>query len=169
MSAETALVTALYDEYGPALYRFAYRFLQDRGRAEDVVQEVLVKAWRHPHNLDPASGSPRAWLFTVARNILTDQWRADQARPRTIADETVVESVPADDVFERLVDAWQIEEAMADLSVDQRQVLQEVYYRGRSVNEAARELGVPPGTVKSRTHYALRTLKAALERRGLVP
>lgn len=169
MSAETALVTALYDEYGPALYRFAYRFLKDRGRAEDVVQEVLVKAWRHPQNLDPATGSPRAWLFTVARNILTDQWRADQARPRTVGDETVVESIAADDVFDRLVDAWQVEEAMNDLSPDQRRVLQEVYYRGRSVNEAARELGVPPGTVKSRTYYALRTLKAALERRGLAP
>ncbi len=168
-TAETALVAALYDEYGPALYRFAYRFLQDRGRAEDAVQEVLLRAWRHPERLDPATGSPRAWLFTVARNVLTDQWRADQARPRTVADETAVEAVAAVDVFDRLVEGWQVEEALGDLSLDQRRVLVEVYYRGRSVAEAARELGIPAGTVKSRTHYALRTLRAALERRGLAP
>ncbi len=168
-TAETALVAALYDEYGPALYRVAYRFLQDRGRAEDAVQEVLLRAWRHPERLDPATGSLRAWLFTVARNVLTDQWRADQARPRTVADETAVEAVAAVDVFDRLVEGWQVEEALGDLSLDQRRVLVEVYYRGRSVAEAARELGIPAGTVKSRTHYALRTLRAALERRGLAP
>jgi RNA polymerase sigma-70 factor (ECF subfamily) len=166
-SAETRLVAALYDEYGPALYRFAYRFLQDRGRAEDTVQEVLLRAWRHPDRLDPASGSPRAWLFTVARNVLTDQWRADQARPKTVADDRAVEAVPADDVFERLVEAWQVEEALGGLTLDQQRVLVEVYYRGRSVGEAARVLGIPAGTVKSRTHYALRTLRAALERQGL--
>lgn len=166
-SSETALVAALYDEYGPALYRFAYRFLQDRGRAEDTVQEVLLRAWRNPARMDPATGSPRAWLFTVARNVLTDQWRADQARPRTVGDESVVATVPADDIFERLVETWQVEDALTELSLDQRRVLVEVYYRGRSVNEAARELGIPAGTVKSRTHYALRTLRAALVERGL--
>lgn len=166
-TAEAALIAALYDEYGSALYRFAYRFLGDRGRAEDVVQEVLLRAWRHPERLDPATGSPRAWLFTVARNVLTDLWRAERTRPRTVAGERAAESLPADDEFERLVESLQVEAALAELSVDQRRVLVEVFYRGRSVAEAAHELGVPAGTVKSRTHYALRTLRAALERRGL--
>ncbi len=167
MSAETALVAALYDEYGPALYRYAYRFLQDRGRAEDAVQEVLLRAWRHPERLDPKTGSPRGWLFTVARNVLTDQWRADQARPRTVATDGVESLVVEDDIFERLVEGWQVEEALSELSVEQRRVLIEVFYRGRSVAETARVLQIPAGTVKSRTHYALRTLRAALERRGL--
>lgn len=167
-SAETALVAALYDEYGPALYRYCYRYLQDRGRAEDAVQEVLIKAWRKPERLDPSTGSPRGWLFTVARNVLTDLWRADQARPRTVADERAVESVPVDDdVFDRLVEGWQVEEALGELSTEQREVLVEVYYRGRSVAETARVLGIPAGTVKSRTHYALRSLRVALERRGM--
>jgi RNA polymerase sigma-70 factor, ECF subfamily len=168
MSSETALVAALYDEYGPALYRYAYRFLQDRGRAEDAVQEVLLRAWRHPERLDPATGSPRGWLFTVARNVLTDLWRADQARPKTVANESAIELVPAEeDIFDRLVETWQVEEALAELSNEQRKVLVEVFYRGRSVAETARVLGIPAGTVKSRTHYAMRTLKTALERRGL--
>jgi RNA polymerase sigma-70 factor (ECF subfamily) len=168
MSADTALVAALYDEYGPALYRFAYRYLQDRGKAEDAVQEVILKAWRNPERLDPATGSPRGWLFTVARNVLTDQWRADQARPRLVAGDGLVESVPvADDIFDRLVEGWQVGEALTELSPEHRQVLQEVFYRGRSVAETARVLNVPAGTVKSRTHYALRALRTALERRGM--
>jgi RNA polymerase sigma-70 factor, ECF subfamily len=167
-SAETALVAVLYDEYGPALYRYCYKYLQDRGRAEDAVQEVLIKAWRKPERLDPSTGSPRGWLFTVARNVLTDTWRADQARPRTVADERAVESVPVDDdVFDRLVEGWQVEEALGELSTEQREVLYEVYYRGRSVAETARVLGIPAGTVKSRTHYALRSMKIALEKKGM--
>lgn len=75
----------------------------------------------------------------------------------------------ADDELERAVESWAVAEALAALRQEHREVLLEVYYRGRSVKEASATLGIPPGTVKSRTYYALRALRLALEERGLAP
>ncbi len=75
--------------------------------------------------------------------------------------------VPAVDEIEHALDSWLVADAMSSLSGDHRAVLVETYYRGRSVAEAAAVLGIPPGTVKSRTFYALRALKLALEERGV--
>lgn len=77
-SPETCWVSELHEQYGPALFRYAYRYLRDRQQAEEVVVEVLQRAWQRPERLDPQTGSPRGWRFTVARSVLTDRWRADQ-------------------------------------------------------------------------------------------
>jgi RNA polymerase sigma-70 factor (ECF subfamily) len=77
------------------------------------------------------------------------------------------EPPPAMDEADRAVEAWTVAEALARLSQPHREVLVECFYRGRSVNEAAARLGVPPGTVKSRTHYALRSLRLVLEEMGV--
>src|SRR6266567_5790043 len=77
--------------------------------------------------------------------------------------------VCSSDLADRVLESWAVADALAALRPDHRQVLLETYYRGRSVAEAAIVLGVPAGTVKSRTFYALRALKLALEERGLAP
>ena len=74
---------ALYDEHASALLSYALRLTNgDRGRAEDIVQETLLRAWRHLDALTPERGSTRAWLVTVARNVAVDAHRARSARPR---------------------------------------------------------------------------------------
>lgn len=156
----------LFDEHAGPLYGYVLRLTGDAGRAEDVVQETLLRAWRHPEAL--ADRPIRAWLFTVARNLVVDQARARRSRPQETGDEALA-VVPADDELERAVESWAVAEAMAVLRPEHREVLLEVYYRGRSVKEAADTLGIPAGTVKSRTYYALRALKLALEERGLAP
>lgn len=74
-----------------------------------------------------------------------------------------------DDVFDDLAESRQVEEALSELTDEQRRVLTEVYVRGRSVNETAHALDLPAPTVSKRAHFALRSLRAALERRGLAP
>ena len=167
--ATTALVEALYDEYGAALHRYAYRFLGDAARAEDVVQEVLLRAWKNPDKVDPASGSPRGWLFTVARNVLTDAWRAEQSRPREVNDDRAVDEQSVDAEVDRLVETWTVEQAMQRLSPEHRSVLVEVHVRGASVAEAAASLGIPEGTVKSRTFHGLKALRRVLVEMGAQP
>ena len=165
--ADEDLVAALYDEYAGALHAYAFRFLHDRGKAEDVVQEVLLRAWRHPARLDPALGSPRGWLFTVARNVLTDTWRASRARPREAALDDAVQGLAVDDQIDRLLETWTVELALDRLSRAHRQVLVEVFLLGRSVAQTADDLGIPEGTVKSRTHHGLRALRVALSDLGV--
>lgn len=157
---------ALHDEHASALWSFALRLTGgDHARAQDVVQEALMRAWRHPEVLDPARGSARAWLFTTARHIVIDEWRRSEVRPLVVTD--AVPEVATPDAIDAALQAWLIEDALAALSAAHRDVLVECFLRGRSVAEAARTLGIAPGTVKSRTHYALRALKLALEEMGV--
>ena len=108
----------------------------------------------------------RAWLFTVARNIVIDEWRTRRPQPSSPVAE-VPERGDEDDRTDRLLLSWVVADALTRLSEEHRAVLLECYYRGRPVAEAARRLGVPEGTVKSRTHYALRALRLALEEMGV--
>jgi RNA polymerase sigma-70 factor (ECF subfamily) len=165
---DDALMRALYDAHAAPLYAFVCRLVGgDRHRAEDVVQETLLRAWRNAEKLN--RGSPatlRPWLVTVARRIVIDGHRSRQARPREV-DPGPLEAVPAADEIDRALRAMLISEAMADLTPAHRQALVETYLRGSSVAEAAEVLGVPPGTVRSRVYYALRSLRLALEERGV--
>lgn len=166
---DDALMRALYDEHAVPLYAFVLRLVAgDRHRAEDVVQETLLRAWRNAEQLGNATGSVRPWLVTVARRIVIDGHRSRQARPREV-DPGPLESMPAADDIDRALRSMMISEALGDLTEAHRQALVETYFRGRTVNEAAAELGVPPGTVRSRVFYALRSLRLALEERGVTP
>jgi len=130
------------------------------------VQETLLRAWRHPEALDPDRGSARAWLFTTARHLAIDAWRRRSVRIGEVVTSEPPEPTVLDET-DRAVEAWTIAEALAQLSAPHREVLVECFYRGRSVAEAAATLGIPPGTVKSRTHYAVRALRLVLEEMGV--
>jgi RNA polymerase sigma-70 factor (ECF subfamily) len=165
--SDEALVRALYAEHAGPLLRYALRLTTgDRQRAEDIVQETLLRAWLHPEAI--AERPARPWLFAVARNLAVDAHRARSARPREVG-EAALELVPVADGADRALESWAVADALRVLRPEHRQVLVETYYLGRSVAEAAASLGIPGGTVKSRTFYALRALKLALEERGLAP
>lgn len=165
--ADEAFVRALYAEHGGALLRYALHLMSgDRQRAEDLVQETIVRAWRHPEALTDRPARP--WLFAVARNLAVDAYRARQARPTELG-EASLSLLPADDDADRTLESWAVADALASLRPEHRRVIIETYYRGCSVAEAAATLGIPAGTVKSRTFYALKALKLALQERGLAP
>src|ERR1700692_2341175 len=165
--ADEGFVRALYAEHGGALLRYALHLTGgDRQRAEDLVQETIVRAWRHPEAL--ADRPARPWLFAVARNLAVDAYRARQSRPPEVG-QTAFETLPAPDDADRTLESGAVAEALASLRPDHRTVIVETYYRGCSVAEAAATLGIPAGTVESRTYYALKAPKRALRDRGLAP
>jgi RNA polymerase sigma-70 factor (ECF subfamily) len=165
--SQVALMQRLHDEHAAALWSYCLRLTaQDRARAEDVVQETMLRAWRHISVLEDSQGPARAWLFTVARNIVIDEWRTKRAHLElSVAEVPEVEG--QNDRTDVLLQSWMVAEAVTTLSAEHRAVLLECYYRGVSVAEASKRLGVPEGTVKSRTHYALRALRLALEEMGV--
>nr|WP_296069894.1 sigma-70 family RNA polymerase sigma factor [uncultured Actinoplanes sp.] len=152
------MVRSLFQEHGRAMLAYATQLTRDRAAAEDVVQEALVRAWRHPESLVNGKGSVRGWLLTVIRNIVTDQVRARNARAQESREEAP--DLPShDDHAEQVVNAMVVVDALNQLSPEHREVLEHVYLLGSTVQEAAKELGIPPGTVKSRSFYALRALR----------
>ncbi|MFJ8928461.1 MULTISPECIES: sigma-70 family RNA polymerase sigma factor [unclassified Streptomyces] len=158
---------ALYEFHGTALLQFAARRLEgDWHRAEDILQEVAIRAWRHAAELDPTADSARPWLFTALRNLVIDGHRARQARPPETGDPELAH-LPVSDNVDHILTTQVLVEALGDLRPSQREVLLHVHYLGRTVNQTAKVLGVPPGTVKSRTYYAARAMREALNRRGL--
>lgn len=159
----------LFAEHGRAVLAYATRLTGDRQWAEDATQETLLRAWTHPDAMSPTRGDPRPWLLTVARNVVRDQVRARSARPQEVGGQLLEGNAePAVEDLDELLQSWVVGDCLAALSPDHRAVLVETFYRGRSVRQAAAVLGVPEGTVKSRTYYALRALRVALEERGVV-
>jgi len=164
--ADEAGVRAAYAAHGAELYGFAASALGDRALAEEAVQETFLRAWRAAGRYDPAIASLRTWLFAILRNVLIDLVRARSVRP-PLAEAEAREAAEPEDALERAMLAWQVEEALRRIGDQHRQVLIEVYYRGRPYAEVAGHLGVPEGTVKSRVYYGLRALRLALEEMGV--
>jgi RNA polymerase sigma-70 factor (ECF subfamily) len=165
---DDAFSRVLYERHGTVLLSFAVQLCDgDRHRAEDVVQETAVRAWQHQGILDPTTDRVRTWLFTVAHRIVIDHHRARQARPKEVGEEKPADSASPDPA-DRVVTLRVVLEAMSDLSEGQREVLIYTYYLGYSVDQTARALGLAPGTVKSRAHYAMRELRASLREHAVM-
>ncbi|GAA1421990.1 sigma-70 family RNA polymerase sigma factor [Streptomyces thermospinosisporus] len=157
-------LAALQREHGRPLFALLLRLCDgDRQRAEDLVQETLLRAWQHPEALRAdAFDSVRPWLLTVARRLAIDARRARQARPAEVGDAVLENARVISDHAERAAATLDVREAVKTLTPEHREVLVLVYFQGASVAEAAKTLGIPPGTVKSRAYYALRALRRVL-------
>jgi RNA polymerase sigma-70 factor (ECF subfamily) len=168
VSPDEELMTALYTEHYAVLLGFISRYVHDRHRAEDLVQETLLRAWKHIDHLDTEPGRTRSYLLTIARNVVTNAWRAEQRRPHLVSDEAAVAAAPSADNVDQLVEGWLVAEALERLSPDHQAVVRALYYEGQSVAGAAHALSVPEGTVKSRAYYAVRALRTAFEEMGVL-
>ncbi|MFB7541948.1 sigma-70 family RNA polymerase sigma factor, partial [Streptomyces zaomyceticus] len=153
----------LQRDHGPALLSFLLGLTYgDRQRAEDLAQETLVRAWQHPEAFDGPYASMRPWLFTVARRLAIDARRSRLARPAETGDGVLAVTPDPADPTASAEAALDVRAAVRELSPEHRAVLVRLYFHGLTVNEAAVELGIPAGTVKSRSHYALRQLGRSL-------
>jgi RNA polymerase sigma-70 factor (ECF subfamily) len=167
---EATTFKGLYDDHAAALWSYAWRLTGDPSRAQDVVQETLLRAWRHPEVANDSERSARSWLFTVARNMIIDESRSARFRREvgTLDDVTALEVACPDEVNAAL-DRLLIGEALARLTPEHRAVVQRSYFQGWTTAQIAADLGIADGTVKSRLHYALRALRLALCEMGVTP
>lgn len=164
---QSVLMRGLYDEHAAALWRYAVGLTGDRARAEDVVQETLLRAWQHPEVTDDRERSARAWLFTVARNMIIDECRTARFRNESVtADLESTYDRGSPDEVDAALDRLLLGNALAQLSPQHQAVIRRSYYQGWTTAQIAADLNIAEGTVKSRLHYAVRALRLSLQEMG---
>jgi RNA polymerase sigma-70 factor (ECF subfamily) len=165
---DTAFMPRLYTEHAGELLRYATRLTGDRARAEDVVQETLLRAWQHPHIADDSERSPRPWLFRVARNVIIDEHRSARVRHEvTSGDGSDEFEQCGPDEVDAALDRLLIADALTHLSPEHHAVVRRSYYLGWTIAQIADDLQIAEGTVKSRLHYGLHALRLTLQEMGV--
>lgn len=158
---------AVYDAYGGMAYGFALRLLGSPSEAEDVVQESFLALWRQASRIDVSRGL-RSYLLSIVHNRSVDRVRSRARRPETELDLDAplasAEEDPADQAV-RSTEGARVRAAMKSLSSEQQQTVEYVYFRGLTIDETAKRMGAPSGTVKSRLRLALGHLRQELDRR----
>jgi RNA polymerase sigma-70 factor (ECF subfamily) len=152
----------LYRRYSRPVFALALRRLGDRGRAEDAVQETFASIWRSAGSYRRERGPGAPWLYAVARNAIVDRRRALGPVPAEPVDEASSDAGP-DERAESSWTAWRIHRALAELPEQERKLIELAYWGGLSQSEIADFVGIPLGTVKTRTRSALSRLADALE------
>ena len=152
----------LYRRYARSVFGLALRRLADRQRAEEAVQETFAAVWRSARTYRPERGAGASWIFAVARNAIVDRYRARNEDLSEPPDAPSAEAGPAERAEASWV-AWRVHRALEDLPASERAVLELAYWSGMSQSEVADYLGVPLGTVKTRTRSGLARLASMLE------
>jgi RNA polymerase sigma-70 factor (ECF subfamily) len=164
----------LYDRYNRPVFSFAFRMLGDREHAEDLLQEVFMRAWRHAKTFSERRGSYITWLL-ITHNMAIDEIRRKDRRPRKAesADPilmltNVTDSNPTVEEQAILGDMREVvKHALARLPTAQRTALELAYFQGFTQREIAEIQNEPLGTIKTRMRLAIRKLRDHLETQGL--
>jgi RNA polymerase sigma-70 factor, ECF subfamily len=151
---ETGVMRVLCNQHAAALWCYACRLTGDAARAEDVVQQTLLRAWQHPQMVDGNERSARAWLFTVARDMVSSNCSGAPEQAGRDVDKSALNRTLVADAFARL-------------SAEHRAVVRRAHYYGWTTAQISADLGIAEGTVKSRLHHALRTLQQTLREMGV--
>jgi RNA polymerase sigma-70 factor (ECF subfamily) len=163
--ADLAAFRELYRTYGPRVKAYMMRQGADAATAEDLAQETLFTVWRKASLYKADKGSVATWIFAIARNMRIDRLRREvpwQALPEG-EDEQVSDDTPADEVLSEREHQVRVRAALAQLPLEQHEVVSLSYLDGLSHGEIAARLGLPLGTVKSRMRIAYQRIRAALE------
>lgn len=156
---DPAAVREIYDRFGRGVFSVAYRVLGNRGLAEEAVQQTFLQAWRAAGRFDPQR-DPAPWFYTIARRVAVDLYRRERRHATVDRDEPDVAVLPMS--FEGTWEAWEVRVALDQVPDEERRILHATHYLGLTQEETAARLGIPVGTVKSRSYRAHKRLAGLL-------
>ena len=152
----------LYARYSAAAYSVAMGLLRDAAQAQEVTQDVFFAVWRGARGFDPARGSARTWILSVAHHKSVDAVRRSRRNPTVPLSETMTGGADVIEAAQARVDAGHVRRALEGLSIEQRAAIVLAYYGGYTQQEIAQRLGVPLGTIKTRMRDGLLRLRTVL-------
>jgi len=161
---DEAALRELYDLLARAVFALALRLLEHREEAEEVVQDTFVRVFERAESYRPEFGSPRAFVYTVARNEAISRLRTRSSRPKVAGDwdlsapDVTLSAASSGDPLERSM----VSEALGQLSQAERELVEQSFFAGLSHGEISSSSGEPLGTVKSRLRRALSRLRGFL-------
>lgn len=157
-------VAELYRRYGRRLYRFGVQNLGNEGLAEEMVQETFVRLWQTASRFDADKASVGTYLYVIARSVAADIRKRPSSRPLMPADDLNVPPIP--DTVDQILDSLVVRDALDALGRGHADVIRLAQEEGLTQSQIADRLGLPLGTVKTRTFHGMRALRTALTERG---
>ena len=154
-------LSELYDRYSRPIYATGIRVLGDASLAEELVQDAFTSVWRAAGSFDPGRASFTTWLYRITRNRAVDLNRRRRVRPVSAGEEPLL-NVSGGPEPEGGVDGWDVARALSRIPDEHREVLTLAYFEGLSQREISHRIGVPLGTIKSRSTAALKRLHRSL-------
>jgi RNA polymerase sigma-70 factor (ECF subfamily) len=161
-SGDAGAFELVYRRYARPVFGLALRRLGDRMAAEEAVQETFAALWRSARTYRPERGPGAPWLYAVARNAIVDRARQKSETPTEVPETPSLELGPQERAEASYV-SWRVHRALEDLPRSERDVVELAYWGGLSQSEVADFLGIPLGTVKTRTRAGLGRLANLLE------
>ena len=154
-------IDALYDMYSSSLYGIIFRIVQQNELAEDILQETFLKIWNSFSSYDQEKGRLFTWMANVARNLSIDKLRSKDFRNNSKNQdiENAVNFIDAEQHTSFNPDGFGIKDMVEKLLPEHKAILNLIYYRGYTHIEAAEELGIPVGTLKTRVRKAILTMR----------
>lgn len=163
---DEAALAAAYKGHSSTVYSVALRVTRNRSAAEDVTQAVFLDLWHRPQRFDPARGSFRSWLATVAHHRSVDWVREDlarRARERRDFESPVVPSPDVEEAVAATLTAERVRRALAVLNENERTAICLAYFGGHTYRQVAADLGIAEGTIKSRIRSGLARLAQEID------
>jgi RNA polymerase sigma-70 factor (ECF subfamily) len=156
-----AAFSYLYDNYAGVLYGVVHKIVFDEQTAQDVLQEVFVKIWNNIGQYDPKKGRIYTWMLNIARNAAIDKLRSkgEVMKSKIRTGEDIVSNIAQGMGTEQATDTIGLRRMVGDLEPGYRAIVELAYFKGFTLDEISKTLGIPLGTVKTRMRHAIKTLR----------
>jgi RNA polymerase sigma factor (sigma-70 family) len=151
----------LYQQYSGVLYGTVKKVIFDDHTAQDVLQEVFVKIWNNINQFNPEKGKIYTWMINIARNAAIDKLRSkgEIMKSKIHTGEDIVYNVEKGMSTEQRTDAIGLRKVVSELKPEYEAIVELAYYKGFTMDEIAKNLGIPLGTVKTRMRHAMQLLR----------